>query len=73
MTEIPASRNSKNRAPRNRTLDISDAEAGAYRRRIVSKYAHGSDDQVINADAFEALKDLPERAFDLLLLIRPTI
>ena len=69
---MPASPNSKkDRAPRNRTIEISDAEVGRYRRRLVSDHSGGKRHQVINADAFEMFSRLPDKSFDLLFADPP--
>jgi site-specific DNA-methyltransferase (adenine-specific) len=59
------------RAPRNRTLCLDDAEVGKYRRRLATKHSREKEDQVINADAFKILKNLPARSFDLLFADPP--
>jgi len=58
------------RAARNRTLEIG-GDTARYRKLLASKYARGKSDQVINADAFEVLKTLPEKSFDLLFADPP--
>lgn len=66
-----AQKNTNNRAGRNRTLDLGDAEVGRYRRQLATNYALGKDEQVVNADAFEVLRRLPEKSFDLLFADPP--
>ena len=62
----------KQRAPRNRTIDLSAEEAEIFRRNLV--YPGTSSDfqnKVICGDAFQALKNLPETSFDLLFADPP--
>src|SRR5215213_5204789 len=62
----------KQRAPRNRTIDLSPEEVELYRERLVFE-----DDlsdfrnKIICGDAFEVLKKLPAGAFDLLFADPP--
>jgi site-specific DNA-methyltransferase (adenine-specific) len=65
----------KKRAPRNRTLDLSETEIEIYRKKLI--YA---DDQsklsnfhnkTICGDTFEVLKLLPEKSFDFLFADPP--
>ena len=64
-------KNTKSRAPRNRTLELSDSEVVRYRKLIASGYAHGRDEQMICADAFDVLPILESRSFDLLFADPP--
>lgn len=69
---MPESDNSKtSRAPRNRTMDVSDAEVVKYRRRLDRAYKSGADEQIICGDAFEILQRLQEKSFDLLFADPP--
>lgn len=65
----------KKRAPRNRTLLVSDDEVGALRNGLVfprpSIDLNGIRNKIICGDAFEVLKDLPEKRFDLLFADPP--
>lgn len=60
----------KQRAPRNRTIEIADAERPALKKRVI--YAgpknplENGDDQIICGNAFEVLPLLPKQNFDLL-------
>ncbi len=71
MTEIEP----KKRAPRNRTLELSDEESEIYRRRVVyfDKDADfsGIYNKTICGDAFEVISHLPEKKFDLLFADPP--
>ena len=61
------------RAPRNRTLELSVPEIEIYRKRLI----YAKDDlqncrnKIICGDAFEILEKLPEQAFDLLFADPP--
>lgn len=63
----------KNRAPRNRTLELSVREIEIYRSRLI----YAKDDlqncrnKIICGDAFEILKKLPPQTFDLLFADPP--
>jgi len=65
----------KQPAPRNRTLNLSTEEIEIYRRRLV--YLRNQTDlseirnKIICGDAFETLKKLPEKSFDLLFADPP--
>jgi site-specific DNA-methyltransferase (adenine-specific) len=59
------------RAVRNRTLELSDDEAERYPKCLSPKYARGKREQLVCADAFDVLKELPERTFDLLFADPP--
>ena len=65
----------KKRAARNRTLEITDAEAEVYRRNLIYDNVQTDFANVYNkticADAFEILKKLPRRKFDLLFADPP--
>jgi site-specific DNA-methyltransferase (adenine-specific) len=62
------------RAPRNKTIDLSEQEAAALRKRLI-RPTPGKlidfRDRIICADAFRALKLLPENTFDLLFADPP--
>lgn len=63
----------KTRAPRNRTIEITEPEIEIYRRRIV----FADDDlkncrnRIVCGDAFKILEKLPEKKFDLLFADPP--
>lgn len=65
----------KKRAPRNRTLELSDAD----RQRLPGKLLNAGDgetisdpsDRIINGDAVEVLRHLPENSYDLLFADPP--
>ena len=63
----------KNRASRNRTLELSAQEIETYQKRLI----YAKDDlqncrnQTICGDAFEILQKLPEKTFDLLFADPP--
>jgi len=62
----------KQRAPRNRTIDLSAAEIADYRRELVSPDdLTDFRDKIICGDAFQVLKNLPENGFDLLFADPP--
>ncbi|MDQ3132924.1 MAG: site-specific DNA-methyltransferase [Acidobacteriota bacterium] len=69
------SRKTKTRAPRNRTIDLSKAETEIYRERLIfpGKQTDLSDirNKIICGDAFQTLKQLPEKSFDLLFADPP--
>ncbi len=71
MTEIKQ----KKRAPRNRTLELSDEESEIYRKRII--YFDGDTDfsgisnKTICGNAFEVINHLPAKKFDLLFADPP--
>ncbi len=65
----------KKRAPRNRTLDLSENEVEFYKKKLI--YADKESDlndfqnKTIYGDTFEVLKLLPENSFDLLFADPP--
>jgi site-specific DNA-methyltransferase (adenine-specific) len=64
----------KTKAPRNRTIELNDAEVNSLRGNIV--FGENFDvgnfaDKMICGDAFEVLKKLPENSFDLLFADPP--
>jgi site-specific DNA-methyltransferase (adenine-specific) len=62
----------KQRAPRNRTIDLSAEEAETYRDRIVIGEDYSEiENKLICGDAFSVLKKLPENSFDLLFADPP--
>jgi site-specific DNA-methyltransferase (adenine-specific) len=64
----------KARAPRNRTIEITTSEAESYRSRLMFGVPGENDEiknKVICGDAFEVLKKLPEKSFDLLFADPP--
>lgn len=65
----------KSRAPRNRTIEISNDEAVRLRPLLVSD-VRGSElndirNKIVNSDAFLTIKDLPKNSFDLLFADPP--
>ncbi len=70
-----ARKQQKERASRNRTIDLSEAEIELYRNRLIfaGSQADLSDsrNKIICADAFDILKKLPEKSFDLLFADPP--
>jgi len=69
------SRTTKTRAPRNRTIDLSEAEIEVYRERLIffgeQIDLSGIRNKIICGDAFQILKNLPEKSFDLLFADPP--
>ncbi len=62
----------KQRAPRNRTIDLSAEEIHIFRKSLIfNKPPTDLRDQIICGDAFEVLKKLPEQSFDLLFADPP--
>src|SRR5690349_22399310 len=62
----------KQRAPRNRTIDLSAEEAEIYRERLISQNDLSDVcNKIICGDAFKVLKKLPEKSFDLLFADPP--
>jgi site-specific DNA-methyltransferase (adenine-specific) len=61
----------KQRAPRNRTLEVTAAEVLHYRSRLIREYASDDRDHLICGDAFTVLKQLPQNEFDLLFADPP--
>jgi len=61
----------KQRAPRNRTLEVTAAEVSRYRSRLIREYGSDDRDQLICGDAFTVLKQLPQNEFDLLFADPP--
>jgi len=64
----------KQRAPRNRTIEVTEREAGSYRSRLTFEVPSKADEiknKVICGDAIALLKKLPERSFDLLFADPP--
>jgi site-specific DNA-methyltransferase (adenine-specific) len=64
----------KTKAPRNRTIELNDAEANSLRGSIVFDENFDGEnfaDKMICGDAFEVLKKLPENSFDLLFADPP--
>ena len=59
------------RAPRNRTIALSESEAGRYAALCPRAWAPGLRDAVLCADAFEALPALPDAFADLLIADPP--
>ncbi len=53
------------RAPRNRTIEVTESEADSLRNKL------SSGNGIVCGDAFEVLKTLPERQFDLLFADPP--
>src|SRR6187549_1176799 len=65
-------RKDKNRAPRNRTIDLSAEEIELYRQRVVTE-RDASDfyNKIICGDAFRTLEKLPRQSYDLLFADPP--
>jgi site-specific DNA-methyltransferase (adenine-specific) len=62
----------KVKAPRNRTIELTDREEASLRRAVTYKIGAGPPaDQVVCGDAFDVLKKLPEASFDLLFADPP--
>lgn len=63
----------RERAPRNRTLELSAEEAEKYRARLVRSADDFSDcrNKIVCGDAFEILEKLPDDTFDLLFADPP--
>lgn len=62
----------KERAPRNRTIDLSAEEAKIYRQNLVFESdLTDFQNKIICGDAFSILKKLPENSFDLLFADPP--
>ncbi|HEY8561706.1 MAG TPA: DNA methyltransferase [Pyrinomonadaceae bacterium] len=62
----------KQRAPRNRTLELGAEEIARYRERLVFEGNLGEiQNKIICGDAFRVLKKLPENTFDLLFADPP--
>jgi site-specific DNA-methyltransferase (adenine-specific) len=61
----------KQRAPRNRTLEVTSAEASHYRAQLIREYGSDDRDHLICGDAFTVLKQLPQNEFDLLFADPP--
>jgi site-specific DNA-methyltransferase (adenine-specific) len=62
----------KQRAPRNRTLDLSAEEIAHYRARLIcEEEARDFQNRIMCGDAFQILKKLPADSFDLLFADPP--
>ncbi len=62
----------KKRAPRNRTIQLSAEEIELYRKRLVfHNNLKDFENKIICGDAFNILKKLPEKTFDLLFADPP--
>jgi site-specific DNA-methyltransferase (adenine-specific) len=68
-----AQTNKKERASRNRTIELNRQEIEIYRKRLVRLKDDLADcrNRIICGDAFEALKKLPDKTFDLLFADPP--
>jgi site-specific DNA-methyltransferase (adenine-specific) len=68
-----AQANKKERAPRNRTIKLAERETEIYRSRLIYSNDDSTDyrNKIICGDAFEWLKKLPEKTFDLLFADPP--
>ena len=70
-----ASKKAKIRAPRNRTIEVTESEAANLRKQLV--FANETDDLsaarnvIICGDAFDVLGRLPKKSFDLLFADPP--
>lgn len=71
----PELKNAKIRAPRNRTLSLAPNEADRYLRRLARpEKAHDLAkvrNRIVCGDAFNVLRSLPEKSFDLLFADPP--
>ncbi len=65
--------NEKERAPRNRTIELSEQEVEIYRRRIIYSENNLKDcrNKIICGDAFKLLRKFSEKQFDLLFADPP--
>ncbi|HEY0426238.1 MAG TPA: site-specific DNA-methyltransferase [Pyrinomonadaceae bacterium] len=65
----------KIRAPRNRTIDLTEQEINRYRRRLIypdkKSNFENCRNKIVCGDAFEVLAKLPETRFDLLFADPP--
>jgi site-specific DNA-methyltransferase (adenine-specific) len=63
----------KQRAPRNRTIELTEQEIGNYRKRIVysENILEDFQNKIICGDAFEIFRRLPEKGFDLMFADPP--
>lgn len=70
---LSSARNEKARAARNRTIELAEAEIEVYRARLVrhEKDLENLRSAIVCGDAFEWLKKLPEKKFDLLFADPP--
>ena len=70
MNQIKTSK--KTRAPRNRTIDLSAEEVEFYRKQLIFQDDLSEfQNKIICGDAFQILKNLPEKSFDLLFADPP--
>ncbi len=65
--------NEKERAPRNRTIELSEQEVEIYRRRIIYAENNLKDcrNKIICGDTFKLLNKFPEKQFDLMFADPP--
>ena len=63
----------KNRAARNRTIELDEREIDIYRQRLIRAETDFNDcrDRIICGDTFEVLGKLPAQKFDLLFADPP--
>ena len=68
-----AQTNKKERAPRNRTIELDEREIEVYRKRLIRLKDDSTDyrNRTICGDAFQTLKKLPAETFDLLFADPP--
>jgi len=68
-----AQTNKKERAPRNRTIELGEREIEIYRKRLIRSTSDLTDcrNRIICGDAFQWLKKLPAQSFDLLFADPP--
>ena len=68
-------KSTKQRAPRNRSIELSEAETAIYRERVFffdeTTDLSETRDKIICGDAFQVLKKLPFENFDLLFADPP--
>ena len=63
----------KQRAPRNRTIELNLQEIENYRKRIIysENFLQEFQNKIICGDAFKVFKRLPEKSFDLMFADPP--
>ncbi|HYJ90168.1 MAG TPA: site-specific DNA-methyltransferase [Pyrinomonadaceae bacterium] len=62
---------SNGRAPRNRTIELTQPETARFRKKLSREYEPSKTDQIIYGDAFEILGPLSGQKFDLLFADPP--
>ena len=65
----------KNKAPRNKTIDLNDAEIALFSKRAIKLVKKVNIEEVLNKtiwqDSFEAMELLPENSVDLIIVDPP--